>query len=190
MLHGAQREDGDGAARYKPDERPCPTCRGIISPDKIFSRTAFEPSDEELSGNVKPKDEVDGDGDVKMIDVGAEVVKPGRVVRKRKVRARRVLDSDEEEEEDDDDDDLSDFIVNSDEDEEEKDAARALKRRLQSKGKGKARARHTIVISDDEDDDIIFGAKPDYPAGLEGVKVMDKFLPSTKMKVCISRLDC
>ena len=94
---------------------------------------------------------------------------------------------------DGDDDDMSDFIVESDEDEEEKDAHRELKRL-----KGKGKAKEVIVISDSEDDseddgddDIIFGAKLDRFArrGPANVKLMPKFLPSTKMKVrCTSSI--
>ena len=44
-----------------------------------------------------------------------------------------------------------------------------------------------IVLSDDEADDagIIYGAKPDEgaPSSEDTVKMMPKFLPSTKMKV-------
>lgn len=109
----------------------------------------------------------------------APVSNPGRILRKRKASARRVLSSDDDFE--DDEDSMSDFIVDSDEDEEEKNARRALKKRLR---KGKERAREVIEISDDEEDsDVIFGAKPDGPLDEEKRKLMPKFLPSTKMKV-------
>jgi hypothetical protein len=104
----------------------------------------------------------------------------------------RVLDSDdiqpdseadsETEDDDDDDDEMSDFIVQSDEDEEEKDARRKLKKQL---GKRKA----IIVDSDDdieedspEEREIIFGKK--IAVSKEAIKLMPRFLPSTKMKVC------
>lgn len=173
-MNAGQREDAEEPGRYQADERPCPTCRGAISPDRIFSRTAFEPSDEELQAHTNAGN-VDSDGDAVMVDAEAKVAKAGRVVRKRKASARRVLDSDEEE--GDDDDDLSDFIVQDDEDDEEKAARRELERRLKGKRK------EIIVVSDDEDDDVIFGAKPDTPTGSGQIKLMAKFLPSTKMKV-------
>lgn len=189
VLNGAQREDAAEPTRFKADERPCPTCRSPISADKIFARTAFEPSDEELSTDKKGTAKIEKNepvdikinDDIVTINAEAQAVKPakaGRVVRKRKARSRRVFDSDEEVD-DGDGDDMSDFIVESDEDEGEKDTRRELKRRL----KGKQRM---IVISDDEDDDIIFGAKqpkPKTPAGEQPIKLMARFLPSTKMKV-------
>lgn len=160
-------ENSDENAKYRDEERPCPTCRGIVSKHKIFSRRAFEPSDEEIgiAGGVAEQ----------LIDVKLKPV-PGRTLRKRKP-AKRILDSDVEDD-DDFDNDLSDFIVESGEDEEEKDARRALKKRL-----GKRRA---IVLSDDEmdfDDDVICGANPDVYIPPEQIKLMPKFLPSTKMKV-------
>ncbi|EKM56552.1 uncharacterized protein PHACADRAFT_207772 [Phanerochaete carnosa HHB-10118-sp] len=177
VLNGAQREDAAEPTRYKMDERPCPTCRSPISADKIFARTAFEPSDEQLSAEKEEPVETQIAGDTIMVDVKAEggvkSAKAGRVVRKRRAHSRRVLDSDE----DVDDDEMSDFIVESDEDE-EKDARRELKKRL----KGKRRA---IVLSDDEDEDVIFGTKqgkPEAVAGEQPIRLMAKFLPSTKMK--------
>lgn len=175
MLNGGQREDAEEPGRYLPNERPCPTCRGPISPDKIFSRHIFEPSDDELQTHVK-SESVDVDAEVVMVDVEARVNNPGKVVRKRKTHARRVLDSDDDEE-DNDDDDLSDFIVQDDQDEDEKDARRELKKRLKGKRK------EIIVIEDSEDDGVIFGARPDTPTGPVPIKLMSKFLPSTKMKV-------
>lgn len=119
---------------------------------------------------------------------GKGKAKPKKVKR----AARRiVLDSDDiipsEAESDDekDDDDISDFIVESDEDEEEKDARRELKKRL---GKKKA---FVVLDSDEEMEDtpeeseVLFGARK--PPVSDGVaKLMPRFLPSTKMKVCIA----
>ena len=104
---------------------------------------------------------------------------------KSKSKSRRCLDHDdddaiESEFESDEDDDMSDFIVKSDE-EEEKDARLALKRRL---GKRKA----TIVLDSDEEMDtpeeqeVIFGRKKKMPVSEEAIRLMPKFLPSTKMK--------
>lgn len=100
--------------------------------------------------------------------------------------------SDEESVSEDDykDSDLSDFIVESDEDEEEKDARRAIKNRL-----GKRRAITTIVDSDEEEDDeiapeekeLLFGAKKKKLTKAE-IKLMPRFLPSTKMKAMMEVL--
>ncbi|TDL24597.1 hypothetical protein BD410DRAFT_786110 [Rickenella mellea] len=192
----------------KADERACPVCRSPVCKAKIFSRVAFEPTDEELTqetaSNVAPfasavKNE---DSDVEMPDIAAimksdatdaedRLVKSkgkGKSTRKNAAKkkrvARRILDSDEEMSEDDDDD-LSDFIVQSDEDEEEKDERRKLKKRL---GKAKRKAE-----SDDDDydvseaeednafDDVVLG--PGRSARNVGgdIKVLSKLLPSTKM---------
>lgn len=90
-------------------------------------------------------------------------------------------------EEDNNDDDMSDFIVGSDEDEEEKDARRALKKRF-----GKKRA-HVILDSDDERDtpeekEVIFGVRKKVAISKAAIKLMPRFLPSTKMKVCYPTL--
>lgn len=179
VLNGAQREDANEQAQYRADERPCPACRGAVSKDKLFLRAAFEPTEAELTGNgdvVASK----GDGDVEMVDVEVKP-KPGRALRKRKP-TKRIVDSDEEDEAADNDDDLSDFIAEDDEDEDEADARRAAWRRLRKKGKARK-----VVVSDDEmDDDIICGTKPDFiPVNPEQIKIMPRFLPSTKMKVII-----
>lgn len=178
VLNGGQREDAAEPGRYRPDERPCPTCRGAISAGKLFSRTAFEPTDEELQVDVKPN-VVDDDGGVEVAAVSdVKVAKLQRILRKRKAVSRRVLDSDEEDD-GGEDDDMSDFIVEDDEDEYEETARRELKKRLKGKRK------EIVVKSDDEDDeDIIFGAKPtEKQLAPSQIKLMRKFLPSTKMKV-------
>jgi len=82
----------------------------------------------------------------------------------------------------DEDDDMSDFIVESDEDEEEKDARRALKKRLGKK-------RTTVILDSDdeietpEEKEVIFGLRKKVPVSEEAIKLMPRFLPSTKMKV-------
>lgn len=112
----------------------------------------------------------------------------GKGVKRKRATHKVVLDSDDiiiseaESEEEEDDEDMDDFIVQSDEDEEEKDARRKLRKRL-----GKRRA--IVVDSDDEiedspeDKEVLFGAKK-APASGEPIKLMPRFLPSTKMKVC------
>ncbi|KAJ7437384.1 P-loop containing nucleoside triphosphate hydrolase protein [Mycena galericulata] len=183
--------------KYKANERPCPACRSAISSDKLFSSAAFEPSDKDLAGDA------DEHSDIEMEDV-----KPVKSAPKGKGKAKRparrsaarkfvVLDSsdaevDEEEPASDDDDykdsDLSDFIVESGEDEEEKDVRRNMKKRL-----GKRRAITTILDSDEEMDDvtpeeteILFGARKKLSK--EDIKLMPKFLPSTKMKAMMDVL--
>lgn len=145
---------------------------------KLFSRSAFEPSDKDLGTADGADGSIEGGASAVLVDDFAEVEhpKPGSTFRKRKLQKKSAYDSDEEEEEGDDD--LSDFVVEDDEDEEEKDARLALRKRL-----GKRRA---IILSDDEmdiDDDVICGAKPDVEIPPEQVKLMPRFLPSTKMKV-------
>ena len=93
-------------------------------------------------------------------------------------RRRTIAESDDE-----GDEDMSDFIVESDEDEEEKDARRVLKKRL-----GKKRA-NVIFDSDDEPDtpeekEVLFGVRKRKDISPEAFKLMPRFLPSSKMKVC------
>ncbi|OCH87359.1 hypothetical protein OBBRIDRAFT_796288 [Obba rivulosa] len=188
ILNVFNTEHGDdganGEQRYKPDERPCPNCRAVIYTHKLFARRAFEPADEE------DKEPAPAPMTIDTIDVDAlpepesgyvsDASEEPRFVRGKSLRKRKrqpVYDSDVEFI--DDDDNLSDFIVESDEDEEEKNARRALKKRL-----GKKRAK-VLLDSDEEMEyaDIICGAKPDQAdIPLEHIKLMPKFLPSTKMK--------
>ena len=71
----------------------------------------------------------------------------------------------------------SDFIVEDGENEEEKDADRERKRRLKGKHK------EIIVLPDNDDDNIIIGAKPDVLVAAGKIKSTPELLPSTKMKV-------
>jgi hypothetical protein len=110
----------------------------------------------------------------------------GKGTKRKRATRNIVLDSDDvilsetESEKDDEDEDMGDFIVQSD-DEGDKDIRRNLKKRL-----GKRRA--IAVDSDDEiedspeDKEVLFGAKK-APAPGEAIKLMPRFLPSTKMKV-------
>ncbi|GBE87557.1 hypothetical protein SCP_1102340 [Sparassis crispa] len=192
VFNGAAVEDGgDDQLKYQTDERPCPACRGVVSKHKLFSRRAFEPTDAELDPNSMHADDEDGaseeDDVIDLTDDEPARPPPGRTLRTRKPQKRWIVDSEDEEdeeeedeeeedEEEEDDDDMSDFIMEDDEDEEEKDARRVLKKRL-----GKRRA---IVLSEDEMEnaDIICGAKRDVDVPPEQVKMMPRFLPSTKMK--------
>lgn len=174
-----------------------PVCRSSITAEKLFSRSAFEPSEEDLDPSLaKPKPKADTDEDPNSVfwrtSKGKGKAKTNaRGKTKAKSKRVTVIDSGDEcysEEEEasedyDDDDNMSDFIVDSDEDEdyEEKSASRAIKKRL---------TKRTIVLdSDDEmpDEQVVFGLKPvtkPTPAAHDGpVMMMPKFLPSTKMKV-------
>lgn len=169
VINGPLREDANGPRQYSPNERPCPTCRGPICKEKLFNRSAFEPDDSELYGKGEGGDDVEMI-DTEAVDVkgkGKEVLAPGRTLRKRK-QTHQIIDCD-----DSDDDSMDDFIV--------EDVYKAPKPK-NNVGKGKQRA---IILSDDEDDEIIFGAKPAVPAPTSNgeIKTLPKFLPSTKMKV-------
>ncbi|KAK7046715.1 putative ATP-dependent helicase C23E6.02 [Favolaschia claudopus] len=198
----------DNGHHYKADERPCPSCRSPITAKKIFACAAFEPSDEDLKGDGN-------DSDIEMIDAKPETSeKPfskGKAASKEKVKAKAkrparkqaarkfvVVDSDDEDdqeeeensEDDYEDSDMSDFIVQSDEDEEEKDARRTLRKRL-----GKRKAIETIFDSDDEIEEaeeepkerVVFGRKPRLSK--EEIKLIPRFLPSTKMKAMMEVLE-
>ncbi|RDB16047.1 putative ATP-dependent helicase C23E6.02 [Hypsizygus marmoreus] len=179
----------DEPAKFKANERPCPACRSPICADRLFTRAAFMPSDSDLLPGA------DSSFDVEMADATASVkLHRGKGKARPKKRARRVvLDSDDvllsevpSEDEGDDDDDISDFIVEEGEDEEEKDARRKLKKRL---GKRKAQV---VLDSDEEIEDspeeqeVLFGKKARVSP--EAIKLMPKFLPSTKMKYMMERL--
>ncbi|KAG1719796.1 P-loop containing nucleoside triphosphate hydrolase protein [Suillus lakei] len=108
--------------------------------------------------------------------------------RARRIRKKRaVYDSDDESEDDDDDDDISDFIVEDGEDEAEKDARRDIKKRLRKR-------RAIVVESDDELDaderEVVIGRSPrKVPASIGQVKMMSRFLPSTKMNHMMEHLE-
>ena len=185
-----------------------PVCRSAVVKEKLFNRAAFEPSDVDLNliGEqhedvvmVHSDDEPVKKGKAKVADSDDEPIstlkgkgkeKEKKVQKskpKPKSKSRRRLDDDDDDDiesdfESDEDDDMSDFIVESDEDEEEKDARLAVKRRL---GKRKA----TIVLDSDEEMDtpeeqeVIFGRKKKMPVSEEAIRLMPRFLPSTKMKV-------
>ncbi|EIW77192.1 hypothetical protein CONPUDRAFT_168183 [Coniophora puteana RWD-64-598 SS2] len=181
----AQGND-DSGPKYKSNERPCPTCCSPVSGDKIFSREAFEPSEEELNGTAARSSspipaEVDSDEEIEGI-----LSVPSRNIRRSsrgnaKRRASYAYDSEDDSEHGDEDDDLSDFIVHSDEDEDEKDARMALKKR-------RPRRRAMVIDSDDSDEEIIIAPKKPAPAkeispgDTQDVQMMPRFLPSTKMK--------
>ena len=170
---------------------------------KLFSREAFEPTDKELDPNAQ--DDEDGESITMISDDEDEtptydpkgkrkaLPKPSKFRRK---AHPAFVESDDEgddvsisgsDEEDDDNDDMSEFIVESDEDEEVKDARRAL--RLKNKKRLGKRRLHVILDSDDEPDtleekEVIFGVRKKVPISKEAIKLLPRFLPSSKMKVC------
>ncbi|TRM55791.1 SNF2 family N-terminal domain-containing protein [Schizophyllum amplum] len=201
------RVEGEDEKKYKADERPCPTCRAPISKDRLYKRSAFEPTDDELNGVKKeePMDDVikinsDADSDFEMKDSTSRKGKgkAKAVPQRRSTRAKRpsnkmrIVDSDdsgaasetESDGDDYDDDDISDFIVGSDEDEDEKDFIRAQKRQAQHKGKARA-----MVIDDSDDEGVVFGLKRQPAPGAPKIELMSKFLPSTKMKYMMDDIE-
>ncbi|KAF9465092.1 SNF2 family N-terminal domain-containing protein [Collybia nuda] len=180
----------DEPTKFKGHERPCPSCRSPISQEKLFTREAFQPSDKDLAPAPESSSE-----DVTMTDVTnlSEALGKRQGVKRKRASRRLVLDSDDgmaseaESEEEEVDDDIKDFIVQSDEDEEEKDAHRNLRKRL-----GKRRA--IVIDSDDEiedspeDKEVLFGVKK-APVSGEPIKLMARFLPSTKMKFMMKQLE-
>ncbi|KAI0790352.1 SNF2 family N-terminal domain-containing protein [Abortiporus biennis] len=185
VINAPAREDANEPNLYKANERPCPNCRKPVCKDMLFSRSAFEPTEAELNGDedvemIDSTDTEDEDEEYVGKGKGRAQPAPGRTLRKKVVK--RYYDSEDDGEHEDVDDDLSDFIVEDGEDEHDKDAryVEKLKTRL-SKGKGKKRA-NVILSDDEEDEEIIFGAKPAEPVEPEKIKMMPRFLPSTKMK--------
>jgi hypothetical protein len=164
-----------------------PSQRSDASREKLFSRAAFEPSEKDLHPEAQD--------DIVDEDAPPTRAQKGKGKAKKPSRAHRLFsDSDDEMGDDtvtgpeddyvqdDDDDDISDFIVHSDEDEEEKDVRRALKMRLRKK-------RNNIILDSDDEPEmpeergLIFGIRKKVPLSEEAIKLLPRFLPSTKMKV-------
>ncbi|KAF8828141.1 hypothetical protein HHX47_DHR4000954 [Lentinula edodes] len=176
-------------------ERPCPACRTPISKELLFEQAAFMPTDEEL----KEAGGQGEDSDIEMDDVDVTISKgkgrakvtssrSGRKV-KRSLVFHDFIDVDASEtdgENEYDDDDMSDFIVESDDDEEEREVRKALKKCL---GKRKARV---ILDSDEEESDeekeVIFGKSNVKKLSPEAIKLLPRFLPSTKMKYMMEHI--
>ena len=162
-----------------------PSCRSAVSPDKLFPRHAFEPTEADLNPEAVKPEVKDMDIKPDLFDVFEDAL-PARTDRKGKgkaKRARRVVDS-EDDSEGEADSDLDDFIVQSDEDEDDKNSRLAAKKRL-----GKKRA---IVESDSETDEeereVIHGQRMRSDSHEDvDVKMLPRFLPSTKMKVSSTR---
>ncbi|KAG1871505.1 SNF2 family N-terminal domain-containing protein [Suillus subluteus] len=184
VLNTSFVQDAEDPRKYRSNEKPCPSCRDPISADAVFIREAFEPTDAELSGDVSSSSDDEMPEISDMMLQGSKG--KGRARRIRKKRA--VCDSDDESEDDDaDDDDISDFIVEDGEDEEEKDARRDIKKRLRKR-------RAMVVESDDELDaderEVVIGRNPrKVPASMGQVKMMSRFLPSTKMNHMMEHLE-
>ncbi|KAF8804469.1 hypothetical protein BYT27DRAFT_7243611 [Phlegmacium glaucopus] len=195
-----QAPAGDEAGNGDPNARPCPVCRGNISREKLFSRSAFEPSDKDLNPEAEDDavDEDDEDIPVTRARKGKGKAKKGKnpswarrsfIVSDDEMGDEAATGSEDDySEDDDDDDDISDFIVHSDEDEEEKDARRALKKRM-----GKKRM-NVILDSDDELEapevkEVVFGVRKKVRLSEEAIKLLPRFLPSTKMKYMMDQLE-
>lgn len=180
-----------------------PACRAPLAKDKLFSRTAFEPADEDIlpsisvsnsTMNMKAEQQDGCIGGVRDL-IDGTVGSTSKVFRssiskasRKKRAARRVLDSDDFSAPEDvmtEDDDLRNFIAYSDEDEDETFRRRAITKRL-----GKRRSNAQSENDDPEDgdamdvdSDVIFG--PDKSISNTGqIRTLSKLLPSTKMKVC------
>ncbi|KAI0047735.1 hypothetical protein FA95DRAFT_1605864 [Auriscalpium vulgare] len=194
VLNQARAEDPNEPRKLKAEERECPTCRSAISKDKIFSLSAFEPTDGDLIEATAPKEEpvvaaekrfVQVDSDIEMLDdeeatpTKKDTKGKGKAkARPSKTRRSDAYDSEDDEEHTDLDDGLSDFIADDDEDEyEEQQAQRRLRKRL-----GKKRV--MVIESEDESDveEVLFGKPKFAHLPKEEIKLMPKFLPSTKMK--------
>ncbi|KAF9256614.1 hypothetical protein L218DRAFT_881400, partial [Marasmius fiardii PR-910] len=168
VLNGPHVQASDDPTKYKENERPCPVCRSPINTDKLFSRSAFEPRDEDLFPLEKPSDT-----DIEKVEVDEIPTskKCNGKVNKGKKPDHQVSAED--------DDSMSGFIVDDDED---LFAPREPKKKL---GKRKGRI---VLDSDEEIDDtpgekeVIFGRKKKKAKTTEEIKLMPHFLPSTKMK--------
>lgn len=189
VLNGPCVVDEENPKKYKGNERPCrfsvshcgtlhsddflgPSCRSAISADRIFVREAFEPQEDDLAEAGLSRCKVDTSCNILDVFEDMRYDPKGKGKAKKRLRKKRsTYDSDC------DDDDLSDFIVEDGEDEDEKDARHELKR---------LKRKRMIVESDDdiEEDEreTVLGHKKPEVATAE-VKIMSRFLPSTKMKV-------
>jgi hypothetical protein len=179
-----------------------PSCRGTLDKERLFKRSAFEPTDKELFG----LSEEDTSSDIEMADGTADnkndtKKRKGQGNAKSKTRGRKVKraildddvidvdasDNDEDEDYEEEDDDMADFIVDDDEDDEE---YVVNKKAQKTAGLGRRKAQ-IILDSDDEVDETpeekeaIFGRKKKVDRNLtpEQIKLLPKFLPSTKMMV-------
>ncbi|KIK91296.1 hypothetical protein PAXRUDRAFT_830977 [Paxillus rubicundulus Ve08.2h10] len=180
VLNGPLVHDGEDDQKYKANERSCPSCRSPISADKIFVREAFEPTDDELIQSDTSRQSSEDDSDIEMVDISelARRDRKGKGSTTKHLRKSRYTKRSQGN--DDDDDSMSDFIVEDGEDEEEKDSRREFKR-IQKR-------RNMVVDSDDEE--AIFGRpSPDAAPSTGQMRMMSRFLPSTKMKKMMEHLN-
>ncbi|KAF5390137.1 hypothetical protein D9757_003784 [Collybiopsis confluens] len=176
----------DEPNQYKANERPCPSCRAAISKDLLFEQAAFMPTDEDLKGTNGTYES--DDSDIEMVDIKPSTGKArAKRASSKPKKAKRpllipsdnegMIDIDVIETEPESNPDYDD-----DEDEEEKDARKGLKKRL---GKRKA----VIILDSDEEEqtnekekDVLFGKNKMKNLSPAAIKLLPKFLPSTKMK--------
>lgn len=172
-----------------------PSCRSPVSLDRLFARQAFEPTDADLAdnGSAPVKSEtVDVDDPGLDLDISGDTLLPtdvkgkGKAPAKKRLR-RRVVDSDDDSE-GELDSDLDDFIVQSDEDESEKDIRLAERRRS-----GRKRTIRQVLsdTEDDEDNEVVYGKTRKTPLATAeniDIKMLPRFLPSTKMKMMMESL--
>ncbi|KAI0313327.1 SNF2 family N-terminal domain-containing protein [Amylostereum chailletii] len=201
------RAQADGTYHHTHD-RDCPSCRSAISKTKLFTLSAFEPTDAELNptgsagsskaGKVKSEEtsvvrSVQVDSDIEMLNSEAEeapVKAKGKSKGKGKAIKKRAYNSEDDSEHAESDDGMSDFIVEDDEDDEdyEENAARRRLRKRLSKGKKRA----IVLDSDDEweeeETEVVFGRPKKITVSPEEMKLMPSFMPSTKMKQMMDTL--
>jgi len=162
-----------------------PSCRASISGAKLFTLSAFEPTDEEVKLSISTERDIEEGASSKKKGKGRANSPRGACFVYQITPVDAVVG--EYFASDDSDDDMSDFIVQSDEDEEEKDARRELKKQMLADTQ-------SADISDSDDDldlpdfqHVVFGrAKQKEDTTPEVVNTMPRFLPSTKMKVNLS----
>lgn len=142
-----------------------PCCRAPLDTKKLFSRSAFEPTDKDLDPSLGTDIGIAFDDD----DILSHKKGKGKTA---VTAGRKMLAESEYEGDDNPDDDLSDFIVQTDEDEDEKDATKVLQKRF-----GKKRDE----IDTPEEKEVLFGVR-DKDVSNEAIKQL-RFFPSSKMKV-------
>ncbi|KAJ3999884.1 SNF2 superfamily protein [Lentinula boryana] len=185
-------EPANEPGQYQAKARPCPSCRTQISRDLLFEQAAFMPTDEELR---EANGECD-DSDIEMEDIttsrGKGKTKARPMARNVDSKCFAVMDSNDvievdSESEDDDYDERCDFIVQSDEDEEEKDTRKEPKKHL-------GRPKTMVILDsdeeviDEEENEVIFGRNNVTKLPSETMKLLPRFLPSTKMKYMMEHI--
>ncbi|KAK4055289.1 hypothetical protein OIV83_000572 [Microbotryomycetes sp. JL201] len=107
VLQKDAEDDGAHNGNFRADERPCPNCRGPVSPAMLFPLSVFEPSDEELEPflSVPPSPQkkaatVKAEPDQKMIILDSDDEEDAGPVMKKLTQFNRAIiqDSDDEDE--------------------------------------------------------------------------------------------